>query len=62
MVTKTEKNNVCMLLSFKKGTKLDFVLHIKTLILLVIGGHEKIFFCSTVRVDDKAMRNRSGIH
>ena len=24
MVTKTEKNKVCKLLSFKKGTKIDF--------------------------------------
>ena len=30
MVTKTEKNKVCMLLSFKKGTKIDFDLYIKT--------------------------------
>ena len=62
MVTKTEKNKVCMLLSFKKGTKIDFDLYLKTLISLVIGGHEKIISCSTVRVDEKAMRNRSGIH
>ena len=56
------KNKVCMLLSFKKGTKTDFDLYLKTLILLVIGGHEKIIFGTTVRVDEKAMRNRSGIH
>ena len=62
MVTKTEKNKVCMLLSFKKGAKIDFDLYVKTLISLVIGGHEKIISCTTVRVDEKAMRNQSGIH
>ena len=41
MVTKTEKNKVCRLLSFKKGTKIDFDLYLKTLISVVIGGHEK---------------------
>ena len=62
MVTKTEKNKVYRLLSFKKGTKIDFDLYLKTLISLVIGGHEKIISCTIVRVDEKAMRNRSGIH
>ena len=33
-----------MLLLFKKGAKIDFDLYLKTLILLVIGGHEKVFF------------------
>ena len=46
MVTKTEKNKVCRLLSFKKGTKIDFDLYLKTLISLVIGGHEKIISCT----------------
>ena len=62
MVTKTEKNKVCRLLSFKKGTKIDFDLYLKTPISLVIGGHEKIISCTTIRVVEKAMRNRSGIH
>ena len=34
MVTKTEKNKVCRLLSFKNGTKIDFDLYLKTLISL----------------------------
>ena len=42
------KNKVCMLLSFKKGTKIDFDLYLKTLISLVIGGHEKMISCTTV--------------
>ena len=40
------KNKVCRLLSFKKGTKIDFDLYLKTLISLVIGGHEKIISCT----------------
>ena len=62
MVTKTEKNKVCRLLSFKKGTKIDFDFYLKTLISVVIGGHEKTISCTRFRVDEKAMRNRSGIH
>ena len=61
MVTKKEKK-VCRLLSFKEVTKIDFDLYLKTLISMVIGGHEKIISYTTVRVDEKAMRNRSGIH
>ena len=41
MVTETEKNKVCRLLSFKKGTKIDFNLYLKTLISLVIGGQSR---------------------
>ena len=62
MVTKTEKIKSAGCFLSRRGLNSVLICTKDTDFTLVIGGHEKIISCTTVRVDEKAMRNRSGIH